>query len=121
MALTSVDLNSIQKLISTAVNQRFEELAIMIQNHVIANMATKDDLARMATKDDLAKMATKDDLARVEVRLERVEALVSSHDSRLDHIESHLADLAVNQRRLVEILAAKRVLTNGEALALASP
>lgn len=126
MALTSGDLNRIKELIIevvdkrfavvnerftaiddrfAAVDERFEELARMIQNDVIANMATKDDLAHLATKDDIA---------RLEVRL-------SSHDHRLDHIESHLADLAVNQRGLVTILAAKRVLTSGEVSALSSP
>lgn len=124
MALTSGDLNRIKELILDALDDRIaplDERFVTLDRRI----ATVDDritvvderleeLARMIQNNVIVHMATKDDIARLEVRL-------SSHDHRLDHIESHLADVAANQRKLVTILSAKHVLTSGEVSALSSP
>jgi len=111
MALTRTDLKNIKELIFGVVDERFEALVRMIQNDVVAHMATKDDLAGVVARLDSVEAR----LGGIETRLDSVEPQVSSHSHRLDHIESHLADVAANQRKLIGILAAKRVLTNDEA------
>ncbi|OGY89899.1 MAG: hypothetical protein A3B30_03170 [Candidatus Komeilibacteria bacterium RIFCSPLOWO2_01_FULL_52_15] len=81
---------------------------------------TVEDLALIIQNDVVAHMATKDDIARLEQRLDE-------HGRRLDHVEAHLADLRsgfrnlnITQNRLVTTLAGKRILTMDEARGLSA-
>lgn len=100
MALTKNDLNNIKAVVKDAVVEGVEDLARMIQHDVVAHMATKEDIVRL------------------EARLDDDDGRFTAVERRLDRIDSHVADVAANQRQLVSTLAGKRVLTPEETRAL---
>lgn len=93
-----------------------EDLARIIQNDVVSQMATKDDIAQIIQRLD----GHDHRLQGVDQRLDGVEQRLDEHGRRLDRIEGHVADIRVTQGHLVTILTSKRILTAEETRGLSS-
>ena len=56
-----------------------------------------------------------DRLYGIDGRLDKIDSRLDTHGKRLDSLDRSYADLASNQRRLVDTLTTKRVITPEEA------
>ena len=79
------------------------ETVIFIKDHMITNMATKDDIANMATKDDITNMATKDDLLGMATKDDLLELRQEMHEGFAAQGE-RIGNLEKSNREILDVL-----------------
>jgi hypothetical protein len=80
------------------IENKQEETLRFVNDHVVENMATKEDLEKLATKDDLTELRIEMRDEMKEMKSATVMAVQAIHDVRVERLEKDVALLKKKAR-----------------------